>query len=1141
MSQLPVTIPKQPVVAPAFDYYSLRREGIGLIEKMASRLWTDYNTHDPGITILEACCYALTDLAYRTGWDIKDLLTAEIPSSDPSQPYPGQAFFPASEILTINPTTPEDFRRLLIDLEMVRNAWVFCKNGTSEPSYYAWCEDNQLQLSCTPPDNISCEPKPVSPRGLYEALLELESDPELGDLNDRKVEYVFTVNDSNGSYPVTAELRFPEMGLDQSKLWAAFLESENVTKVILKKLGAAKTYDVFTDPELKDDNDRDNYIHKQWRNIFYLDFAVKFVNSTVSPGKTETLLIENVTMRLFSSTDAQKAARAEDLKNLFADNKKQVGRTSILKYIKKVKAAKTAVNAAKAALQACRNLDEDYCRIKVIDIEEVAVCADIEVKPDADIELVQAKIWFEIDRYFNPPVPFYSLQEMLNAGVAVEEIFNGPALKNGFIKDDELESASLKSVLCVSDIIDRLMDIDGVIAVNQLQMTKYDAEGNIVKGAADPVLNINDGKLVRDTNKISASWLLYISERNQPRLYLNASRFLFFKNGLPFQPRKDEVQATLIQLRGAAERPKIKNLPKDLPVPEGKYRNSADYYPAQFSLPATYGIGPAGLSLNATALRRAQAKQLKAYLLFFEQILGNAFAQIAHTADLFSLDPGVEHTYFFKTFTNADIQEYDKIINETDKTVLEAKLAALMETGPEFLKRRNRFLDHIMARFGEQFGEYTMLLTNMQGQQVARDKLIEDKIAFIKAYPQISHDRGKAFNYQKAPCSTDNIPGIKKRVCLLLGNPDLNFIVVEHLLLRPKFPGDALYPACSEGECAICGDEDPYSFRLTFVMPGWAEPFDKNMDMRNFADQTIRRETPSHLLGKICWVGNEGYIENQCNPVIEKLAILIEKQGVTSKGTRPGQAEACKCASALYKAVSRVFHNWYKDKTLDYIHPDSLDKILRDKLGSLLMSAKPAGISCKIVLSNESRLDMQKIIINYFHYIVLYGWQFERFEEAWKKWLEANAEFDWTEERLQECLEAILVKNLSVNANTQTIGKGGLAGYAAVILANYGKDFFNWMDGNFKKGMSLEDFKKYKNFPSPVTPHCNDFNSDTAKQIAGFLEERYKGYVEVSYRLWIVVNLLSKLRNIYPPATLHDWDEGNDQNPVRLGKTALGS
>ena len=75
MSQALATISKQPTLKPAEDYYRLRQEGIGFISQMGSRYWTDYNTHDPGITILEGLCYAITDLAYCTGWDIKDILT----------------------------------------------------------------------------------------------------------------------------------------------------------------------------------------------------------------------------------------------------------------------------------------------------------------------------------------------------------------------------------------------------------------------------------------------------------------------------------------------------------------------------------------------------------------------------------------------------------------------------------------------------------------------------------------------------------------------------------------------------------------------------------------------------------------------------------------------------------------------------------------------------------------------------------------------------------------------------------------------------------------------------------------------------------------------------------------------------------
>src|SRR5262245_9347573 len=232
MSQLPVAIPKQPAMKPAEDYYFLRRAGIGFIEQMGSRLWTDYNAHDPGVTILEALCYVITDLAYRTGWKIQDLLTPPTPSKDPARPFPNQSFFTAREILTVNPWTMDDFRRLLIDLDRgaidlggesvdfdgIRNAWVFCKKCACDAYYYAWCEEDQLTLALSyrKPANPSLTPKKVEPVGLYEILLELEANPELGDLNERKIEYRYNVFDPEGEpHPVIMELRFPKWGLEK--------------------------------------------------------------------------------------------------------------------------------------------------------------------------------------------------------------------------------------------------------------------------------------------------------------------------------------------------------------------------------------------------------------------------------------------------------------------------------------------------------------------------------------------------------------------------------------------------------------------------------------------------------------------------------------------------------------------------------------------------------------------------------------------------------------------------------------------------------------------------------------------------------------------------------------------------------------
>jgi hypothetical protein len=322
-------------------------------------------------------------------------------------------------------------------------------------------------------------------------------------------------------------------------------------------------------------------------------------------------------------------------------------------------------------------------------------------------------------------------------------------------------------------------------------------------------------------------------------------------------------------------------------------------------------------------------------------------------------------------------------------------------------------------------------------------------------------------------------------------------------------------------------------------MPGWTPPYNVNMEMRRFADRTIRQETPSHLVGKICWVGNDGFIENPCDPVVNDLVKLLITKGLTSGGVRPGEKEACDCANAIYKAFSLAFKGWYDDKTLSYLQPDVLEAALETEFTA---KVKPAEISCAAVLDAALWAEILERMVAYFHHIALYGWQFERFEDAWRKWLDANAAFDWTEERLSERIEAILSNGVLIDPGERPPREEELCNCAASILTNFGMDFYEWMDTNIKAGNSLDKFTAFT--PGRVTL-CEGLkfksDTDTASTIEKLLKNRYEEYKEVSYRLWIVVNLLGNLRNIYPGATLHDCDDGSDQNPVRLGQTVLGN
>ena len=146
------------------DYTRLRAEGQRFIAGLAGRVWTDYNATDPGITLLESLCYAITDLGYRLGFAMPDLLAGA-----PDRRSSGKQFFSAREILTVNPLTVIDYRKLLIDINGVRNAWLEKAANAETPVVY---EPASVSLSF--PHGAIETGRPHKLNGLYSVLLELD-------------------------------------------------------------------------------------------------------------------------------------------------------------------------------------------------------------------------------------------------------------------------------------------------------------------------------------------------------------------------------------------------------------------------------------------------------------------------------------------------------------------------------------------------------------------------------------------------------------------------------------------------------------------------------------------------------------------------------------------------------------------------------------------------------------------------------------------------------------------------------------------------------------------------------------------------------------------------------------------------------
>ncbi|MFZ6658105.1 hypothetical protein [Undibacterium sp. TJN19] len=93
------------------DFDGFRRQGVELLQALSGHQWTDYNLHDPGVTLLELLCYGLTDLAYRSGFSVADYLTLESGNID----FERQALYRPQDILPVRPVTAVDYCKLIYD------------------------------------------------------------------------------------------------------------------------------------------------------------------------------------------------------------------------------------------------------------------------------------------------------------------------------------------------------------------------------------------------------------------------------------------------------------------------------------------------------------------------------------------------------------------------------------------------------------------------------------------------------------------------------------------------------------------------------------------------------------------------------------------------------------------------------------------------------------------------------------------------------------------------------------------------------------------------------------------------------------------------------------------------------------------
>jgi hypothetical protein len=305
----------------------------------------------------------------------------------------------------------------------------------------------------------------------------------------------------------------------------------------------------------------------------------------------------------------------------------------------------------RSVLMAHRNLCEDFIDIHILCKKQIGLCADIELEAGFEAEKVYVAIVEKLRDFFSPSPKFYTLKQLLEEkNKPIEDIFAGRPndinKSHGFIDTDEFEQIKLKKEIHLSDVYHVIFDVDGVRAVNNLGWKNCD----------DP------------NAKVDRKWVFPIPENHIPDFSPECSVFKFARNGITV-PVDNKKFAALFKIDFRHDGKFLYQSPSpylDVEFPKGVYHSDLGaFYSIQNEFPNVYGIGEGSLQENESNERISKALQLKAYLLFFDQLLANYLAQLKNIRSLFAFsnseNKDEQHTYFLNQLTT--VPDFQKLLH----------------------------------------------------------------------------------------------------------------------------------------------------------------------------------------------------------------------------------------------------------------------------------------------------------------------------------------------------------------------------------------------------------------------------------------------------------------------------------------------
>ena len=523
-----------------------------------------------------------------------------------------------------------------------------------------------------------------------------------------------------------------------------------------------------------------------------------------------------------------------------------------------------------------RNLCEDVFEVKVLEPIPVGLFMEIEAESDADKKQILTELFGLVNAYISPSLDFHTLPEMIKKGKTPEEIYQGLLPRYGFIDIDEMEHFKKRTSLHTSDILNMLMKVKGVKSIKRLRFfVESEYENKVTINSHGTTLSLNESE--------SDKYVFCLAPFRwaEPGDTDNAIHSIYFEcDGYSIRP-KLTAAAPFADNRYA----KYHEVDDHYPLPKSKHRNTGTYYSFQHLFPKAYRMGLESIPDSASKLRKAERLQLKAYLTFFDQLIADYLCQLSSMEHFFAIDGNdLESTYFFHELNNSEIVDVEKVLTASKA----------QEPNEVDLDRRNRIMDHLLARFNDSFANYAVLaylsnIGNTNDVIQAKTRSLKYKKQLLGDYARLSGARAQAIDY------TENlqISPLEQRIMARLGITEPHFKlsptvaysypknnrfnqkvrqyvfndnrnepyektfgihIIEHLLLFPyQFINTSNFLRLNLDDDSNQLVADPYSFHVTVVAPGWLRTC-QNMQFRELVENVVRNELPAHVLAKICWV-----------------------------------------------------------------------------------------------------------------------------------------------------------------------------------------------------------------------------------------------------------------------------------------------